>query len=95
MRYLGSPFRVFESYPTIVVGLDEDDIQIILKQYNENFITYELSPSIYTIKDIAKAVYTVGDHEGSIQIENDDVSMKTKLIFNQFGTLRFDESSFF
>ena len=36
-----SPFRVLESYLGIVVGLDQDDIQLILKQYNSNFVTYE------------------------------------------------------
>ena len=32
MAYARSPFRVFESYLRIVVGLDENDIQLILKQ---------------------------------------------------------------
>ena len=45
--------RDFESYLRIVVILDEDDIQLILKQYNSNFVTYELSPASYTIIDIA------------------------------------------
>ena len=31
MAYAGSPFRDFESYLRIVVGLDEDDNQLILK----------------------------------------------------------------
>ena len=44
MGYARSPFRYFESYLRIVVGLDEDDIGLILKQYNANFITYELDP---------------------------------------------------
>ena len=35
MAYARSPFRDFESYLRIVVGLDEDDIRLILKQYNE------------------------------------------------------------
>ena len=35
-----SPFRDFESSLRIVVGLDEDDIQLISKQYNSYFITY-------------------------------------------------------
>ena len=52
MGYARSPFRDFESYLRIVVGLDEDYIQLILKQYNSNFVTYQLSPSIYTTEDI-------------------------------------------
>ena len=39
MGYAISPFRDFESYLRIVVHLDEDDIQLISKQYNANFVT--------------------------------------------------------
>ena len=42
--YSRSLFRDFESYLRIVVCLDEEDIQLILKQYNSHFITYELTP---------------------------------------------------
>ena len=97
--YARSPFRDFESYLRIVIGLDEDDIQLILKQYNVNFVTNELSPANYTIEDLQEAVYTLGDHEGTLQIEYDDLNKKTKLILTRFGstfgTLRFDEKSFF
>ena len=69
-----------------------------MKQHNEKFITYELSPIIYTNKDIAKAVYTRGDHEGALQIEFDDISIKTKLVVTRFGgtfgSLRFDKNRF-
>ena len=96
--YARSPFRDFESYLRIVVELGEDDIQNILKQYNSNFITYQLSPGIYTIKDISKSVYTMSDYEGTLQIEYDDDTMKTKLFKTRFGiffgTLRFDQHSF-
>ena len=44
MGYARSPFRDFENYLRVVVGLHENDIQLILKQYNSNFVTYELSP---------------------------------------------------
>ena len=37
MVYARSLFRDVESYLRIVVGLNEDDIQLILKQYNEKF----------------------------------------------------------
>ena len=37
--YARSPFRDFKSCFRIVVGLDEDDIELILKQYNSNFVT--------------------------------------------------------
>ena len=76
--------RDFESYLRSVVGVDEDDIQIISKHCNSSFVTYELSPGTYTKKDSSEAVYAMGVHEGTLQIEYDDISMKTKLIFNPF-----------
>ena len=80
MTYARSAFREFESYLRIVVGLDEDDIQLISKQIVSNFINYEILRGYYTIKDNSKAVYTMGDHEGTPRIEYNDFSMKTKLI---------------
>ena len=99
MGYARSPFRDFESYLRIVVYLDEDDIRLILKQYNANLVTYELDPGNYTIEDLQKAVFPLGDHEGTLQIEYDDLNKKSKFILTRFGstlgTLRFDEKSFF
>ena len=37
MGYARSPFRDFESYLRIVVGLDEDDIQLNLKKIQSKF----------------------------------------------------------
>ena len=56
LRYAKSQFRDFEKYLRILVGLDEKDIQLILKQYNSHFITYELTPGMYTIQDISDGV---------------------------------------
>ena len=99
MGYAQSLFREFESYHRIVVGLDEDDIRLIFKQYNGEFMTFELSPGIYTSKEIAMAVYTKGDHEGNLQNEYDDITRKTKLNLTRFGstfgTLGFVERSYF
>ena len=98
MGYLISSFRDFENYLRIVVALDGDDIQLLLEQYKMNFGTYELSPGIYTIKDNSENVYTMSDHWGTLQIENNDISLKTKLksirFRGIFGTLRFLEKSF-
>ena len=93
MGYARSPFRDFESYLRIFVGLEDDNIQLILKQYNEKFGTYKLDPGNYNIEDIQKAVYSLGDHENTLQIEYDDLNKKVKL--KTFETLRFDEKSFF
>ena len=99
MGYARSLFRDFDSYIRIVIGLDENDIQLILKQYNEKFVTYEIEPGNYTIEDIADTVYTVGHHEGTLKIEYDDIHKKITFILTRFGstigTLRFDEKSFF
>ena len=62
MGYARSPFRDFESYLIIVVVLDEDDIRLILKQYNANFVTYDLEPANCNIEDLQIAVYPLGDH---------------------------------
>ena len=71
---------------------------MILKQCNGNFVTYELDPGIYTSEDLQEAVQPLGDHEGTIQIEDDDLNKETKLILTRFGgsfgTLRFNEKSF-
>ena len=103
LNYARSQFRDFESYLRIRVGLDEEDIQLILKEYNSYFITYELTPGIYTIQDISDAVHTFSGHSEIIEIEYDDISMKTKFILKykdlpenfDLGTLRFDNKSFF
>ena len=102
LDYVRSPFWDFESYLRIVVGLDEEDIQIILKQYNSHFTTYGLTPGDYTIQVILDPVHTFSGHSEILQIEYDDISMKTKIILKYIGgrkkfvlgTLRFDERSF-
>ena len=99
MAFARSPFRDFECYLRIVIGLDEDDLKLILKQYNEKYFTYELDHGKYSIEDLQEAVYPIGDHEGIHQTEYDDLNKKTKLILTRFGstfgTLRFDEKLIF
>ena len=103
LGYSRSLFRDFESFLRIVVGLDEEDIQLNLKQYNSHFITYELTPGIYTIQDISDTIHTFSGHSEIIEIGYDDIAMKTKIILKYkggqdkfgLGTSRFDERSFF
>ena len=98
MDYARSPFRTFESYLRIVVGSDEEVIQLILKQWNTNFVTYEIDPGKYTIKDLQEAVNPLGDLDGTLKNEFDDFSIRTKLILTRFGgtfgTLRVGEKCF-
>ena len=101
--YSASSFRDFESCLRLVIGLDEEDIQLILKEYNSHFITYELTPGIYTIQDISDAIQTFSGHEETIQLEYDDISMRATIILKfkneklkfALGTLRFDKQCFF
>ena len=101
--YSASSFRDFENYLRLVVGLDEGDIQLILKEYNSHFITYELTPGIYTIQDISEAIQTFSGHQETIQLEYDDISMRATIVLKfkyeqtkfALGKLRFDKQSFF
>ena len=103
LGYARSLFRDFESYLSFVVNLAEEDIEIVLKEYNSHFITYEITPGIYSIQDISDTIQTFSGHMETIQIEFYDISMKTKFILKYIGglerfvlgTLRFDERSFF
>ena len=99
--YTNSVFQDFESFLRSQIDLVESDIKLVLDEYNSNFKTYELTPGIYSFKDISDALYNVlqSEYPGSanvIDIEFDDISKKTKL-FARYGimALRFDEKSFF
>ena len=66
MGYARSPLRDFESYLRIVVGLDEKDNQLFLKQYKSNCVIYKIMPGVYTIRDIPEDVYKMGDPDGTL-----------------------------
>ena len=110
-RYLQSPFRDFESYLRFLTGLNEDDIQLILKRYISKIKLYKISLGVYTFKDLTM-VLSRGfrtefqnvqlrpdrrlDKFDSILINSDDVSLITNLILRpDITALRFDEKSFF
>ena len=80
-----SPFRDFESYLRILVGSDEDDLRLILKEEKSNSVTYEIPSGIYSMKNISDVVYTKDDHDGTLKIDYDDINLKTKLILKRFG----------
>ena len=98
MDYVLSPFRDFESYLRISTSLNEDDIQILFKQYNSKIITYKYSPAVYTFKDLSEALSRglknefeiTGrirtkhkyDRSNSIIIESDNATLITKMIVN-------------
>ena len=103
LAYAKSPFRDFETDLRIVVRLDEEDIQLFLKEYSSLFITYELPPGTYSIQDILDTINTFSGHMETIQIKHDDISMKSEIILKYIdeqdilvlGTLKFDKRSFF
>ena len=99
--YTSSVFQDFESFLRTQIDLVEDDIKLVLDEYNSNFITYELEPGIYTFKDISEALFNILQTEypgpsNVIIIEYDDITGKTKLdVKAGIITVRFDEKSFF
>ena len=99
--YVSCVFQGFESYLRTEVDLIEDDIKLVLDEYNSSFITYELQPGIYTFKDISEALFNILQTEypgpsNVIVIEFDDITRKTKLVVkNGIIVMRFDEKSVF
>ena len=79
----------------------EGDISLALDGYSSSFTTYELEPGIYNFKDLSKAVFNVLQPEhvvfnNSVDIELDDITMKTKLVVSLGNiTVRFFEKSFY
>ena len=58
-RYTSSVFQDFESFLRTEIDLVEDDIRLVLDEYNSSFITYELDSGIYTFKDISEALFNI------------------------------------
>ena len=99
--YTSSVFQDFESFLRTQIDLVEDDIKLVLDEYNSNFITYELAPGIYSYRDIAEAVFYIlqSDYPQSnseILIRLDDITRKTKLVVRSgIIAIKFDEKSVF
>ena len=77
--YTSSIFQDSESYPRAEVDLVEDDVRLVLDEYNSSLITYELGPVIYTFKDLSESVFNILQLEYSssrnvIVIEVDDIT---------------------
>ena len=51
--YTSSVFQDFESFLRTHIDLVEDDIKLVLDEYNSSFITYELTPGIHAFKDLS------------------------------------------
>ena len=95
--YTSSVFQDFESFLRTQIDLIEDDIKLVLDEYNSSFITYELEPGIYTFEDISEALFNnlrskYPGPSNVIDIEYDDITMKTKLVVRSgIIAISFDE----
>ena len=99
--YVNSVYQDFESFLRIQIDLVEDNVRLVLDEYNSSFIFYELTPGIYTSKDLSEALFNIHQTENLepsnvIVIAFDDITRKTKLVVKSgIIAIRFDEKSFF
>ena len=99
--YVSSVFQDFESFLRTQIDLVEDDIKLVLDEFNSNFITYEIEPGIYSYRDLSEALFYILQSEypssgSEILIRLDDITRKTKLVVRSgIIAIRFDEKSFF
>ena len=79
----------------------EDDIKLVLDEYNSSFLSYEIKPGIYAFKDFSEPVFNILQPKykapsNVIVIEYDDITMKSKLVVrDDILAIRFDKKSFF
>ena len=59
--YTSSVFQDFESFLRTQIDLIEDDIKLVLDEYNSSFIIYELQPGIYNFKIFQKLFLTLSN----------------------------------
>ena len=96
-----SVFQDFESFLRTQFDLVEDDIKLVLEEYNSSFITYELEPGIYNYREISEALFCIlkleyPSSDTEILIKLVEIARKTKLVVKScIIAIRFDEKSFF
>ena len=56
-RYTSSVFQDFESFLRTQIDLVEDDVKLVLDEYNSSFITYELKPAFTVIERFPKLFF--------------------------------------
>ena len=100
-NYTISVFQDFESFLRTQIDLVEEDVYLVLDEYNSSFITYELDPGIYSHRDTSEALFYTLQFEypqsnSEILIRLDGITRKIKLVVNEgIIAIRFDEKSFF
>ena len=99
--YTSSVFQDFESFLRTQIDLIEDDVKLVLDEYNSSFITYELEPGVYSYREFSEALFYILQSEypqsgSEILIRLDDFNRKTKLVVDSgIMAIRFDEKPFF
>ena len=83
--YGSSVFQDCQSFLRKEVGLAETDIRLVLDENISSFTTHKLEPGVYTFKDFHEVLLGILQHEhegchNAIDIEFDDITMKTKLV---------------
>ena len=95
-----SVFQVFESFLRTEIDLVEDNIRLVLDENNSSFMTYELEPGVYTVKNLFEVLAILlpreNDPSHSIDIEFDEITPKTKLVArSDIIASTFDDKSIF
>ena len=99
--YTRSVFQDFESFLRTQIDLIEDDVKLVLDEYNSSFITYELEPGIYSYREVSEALFNIlqleyPSSDSKILIRLDDITRKIKLVVGSGNiAIRVDEKSFF
>ena len=98
--HTSSVFQDIESFLRTQTDMVEDDIKLVLDEYNSSFVTYHLDPGIYNFKDLSETLFNIlqSEYPGPsdvIDIEYDDITMKTRLVVRSgIIAIRFDKQSF-
>ena len=80
--YTSSVFQDFESFLRTQIDLVEDDIKLVLDEYNSSFITYEIEPGIYSYREISKALvlfFNLNIHNLAVKYSLDLMMLPEKL----------------
>ena len=83
--YTSSVFQDFESFLRTQIDLIEDDVKLVLDEYNSSFITYELEPGFYSYGEISEALFIIlqleyPSSDSKILIRLNDITRKAKLV---------------
>ena len=57
--YTSSVFQDFESFLRTQIDLVDDDVRLVLDEYDSSIITYKITPGIYIFKDLSEALFNI------------------------------------